>query len=68
MFRFLLGVCTGIYITQAYSSQIPNITFIVDGFYHDIQKKLKEYSSSNHNISETSTEMDKIEKKEKKGK
>jgi hypothetical protein len=45
MFRFLVGVTTGVYIAQTYPKEVPNITKIVDGVAKDVKEKITEYTS-----------------------
>ncbi len=62
-FKFLIGIFTGIYIAQAYPSEIPNVTYIVNGIKKDIKSKFIEYSFESEDNSKDNNKDNKKDKK-----
>lgn len=46
MIKFLLGVLTGIYISQEYKHIVPDLRNIVNGVWKDLNRKVDEYNKT----------------------
>jgi hypothetical protein len=48
MLRITIGFIAGVYVSQEYKKDIPDITLIINGIKSDILKKYNEYTRKNN--------------------